>query len=100
MALTKVTDPVADLTTVPSADNADTVDGQHASEFAASSHNHDSRYYTESEVDAIIAGITHNTTTKVYNWAGALIYTGGGLGNVYLNYSQHSQHSQYSDIPF
>lgn len=32
--------------------NADTVDGKHASDFATASHNHDDRYYTESEVDA------------------------------------------------
>ena len=35
--------------------NADTVDGKHASEFAGSNHNHDDRYYTESETDAKLA---------------------------------------------
>jgi hypothetical protein len=32
--------------------NADTVDGNHASAFADAGHNHDSRYYTESEADS------------------------------------------------
>lgn len=31
--------------------NADTVDNKHASDFAAAQHNHDDRYYTESEAD-------------------------------------------------
>ena len=31
--------------------DADTVDGKHASDFAEVNHNHDDRYYTESEID-------------------------------------------------
>ena len=37
------------------AKNADTVDGKHASDFASASHTHDSRYYTESEIDSKLA---------------------------------------------
>jgi hypothetical protein len=33
------------------AGNADTVDGKHAADFAAATHNHDERYYTETESD-------------------------------------------------
>jgi hypothetical protein len=36
--------------------DSDKVDGQHASAFAAVSHDHDSRYYTESEVDTFLSG--------------------------------------------
>lgn len=36
--------------------DADTVDGQHASAFSLSGHNHDSRYYTEGEVDGFLDG--------------------------------------------
>ena len=35
--------------------NADTVGNKHASDFAASSHTHDNRYYTESEIDVKFA---------------------------------------------
>ena len=38
-------------TSVGYASNSDMVDGQHASEFAASSHDHDTRYYTEAELN-------------------------------------------------
>jgi hypothetical protein len=34
--------------------DADTLDGNHATAFAAASHNHDSRYYTETEVDTFL----------------------------------------------
>ncbi|MGH0052412.1 MAG: hypothetical protein ACQ5SW_03350, partial [Sphaerochaetaceae bacterium] len=34
--------------------DADTVDGQHASAFAAASHTHDDRYYTETETDNLL----------------------------------------------
>ena len=36
--------------------DSDTVDGQHASSFAATVHQHDSRYYTETETDSLLAG--------------------------------------------
>ncbi|MGE5509927.1 MAG: hypothetical protein ACM31O_01595 [Bacteroidota bacterium] len=35
--------------------NADLLDGSHASDFAAAVHDHDSRYYTESEVNSLLA---------------------------------------------
>ncbi len=36
--------------------DADTLDGNHASAFAASSHTHNDIYYTETEVDALLSG--------------------------------------------
>jgi len=42
------THPGSDITS--QVGDADTVDGKHASEFALVSHNHDDRYYTESEL--------------------------------------------------
>lgn len=38
------------------ADDADTVDGQHASAFATAGHLHDDRYYTETEVNNLLNG--------------------------------------------
>jgi len=46
-----------------SADNADKVDGQHASAFASSTHTHDGRYYTESEVNSLVAGLQSQITS-------------------------------------
>ena len=45
------------------AKNADTVDGKHASDFASANHNHDARYYTESEVDSKLAGKANSSHT-------------------------------------
>jgi len=36
--------------------DADKLDGQHAAAFAAASHDHDDRYYTESETDTLLGG--------------------------------------------
>jgi hypothetical protein len=41
------------------AGNADTVDGQHASAFAAASHTHDDRYYTETELQTSGSASVH-----------------------------------------
>lgn len=84
--MTKISDVVSEITHAANAVDVDTVDGQHASEFAPAVHNHDDRYYTESEFDAIIAGLAHTTTTKKNG--SSVIYTGGGYGYVYLNYLQ------------
>jgi hypothetical protein len=43
--------------------DADMVDGLHASSFATTSHTHDSRYYTEAEVNALIASLQSQITT-------------------------------------
>jgi hypothetical protein len=43
--------------------NADTVDGQHASAFASSSHNHDSTYVRKSTADTITAVHTFNPSS-------------------------------------
>lgn len=40
--------------------NADLLDGQHASYYASSGHNHDSRYYTESEVNSILSPLAND----------------------------------------
>jgi len=40
-----------------SASNADTVDGYDAGDFAAAGHDHDGRYYTEAEVDSLVASL-------------------------------------------
>ena len=48
---------IPDDITVNQAANADTVDGQHASAFASASHSHDTRYYTQAEVDAIVSSL-------------------------------------------
>ena len=45
------------------ADNADKLDGKHASEFATSSHNHDDRYFTEAEADSRFVNTTGDTMT-------------------------------------
>jgi hypothetical protein len=44
-------DNADNATNATNADDADTLDGEHASAFADANHTHDSRYYTESEVD-------------------------------------------------
>ncbi len=61
--------------------NADTVDGKHAADFAAAnhthnyaaaSHNHDTRYYTEAEVNNLLAGksaSSHNHDGRYYTEA-------------------------------
>ena len=49
--------------------DSDTVDGQHASSFAATVHQHDSRYYTETETDSLLAGksdTSHNHDARYY----------------------------------
>ena len=48
------THPGSDITSQVS--DSDKVDGKHASEFASASHNHDSRYYTETELNTSGAG--------------------------------------------
>ena len=71
---------VSEITDFPSAlpasgGNADTVDGKHAADFAAanhshnyaaSSHTHDDRYYTESEVNNLLAGKAASNHTHNY----------------------------------
>lgn len=50
--------------------DADTVDGSHAGAFAASVHTHDDRYYTEAEVDNLLATISPSQS-------GSRLLTGG-----------------------
>lgn len=42
--------------------DADMVDGQHATAFAAATHDHDDRYYTESETDTLLGGYVLKST--------------------------------------
>ena len=42
--------------------DADLLDGQHASAFAASSHNHDTLYYTKAQVDNLISNLQTQIT--------------------------------------
>ncbi len=70
--------------------NADTVDGKHAADFAAAnhthsyaaaSHNHDTRYYTEAEVNNLLAGkaaSSHNHTAAQISGLPASLPANGG----------------------
>lgn len=60
------TDVKAKITSVDGAGSgidADMLDGQHGSYYAAASHNHDSRYYTEAEADARFVNASGDTMT-------------------------------------
>ena len=49
--------------------DADLLDGNHASAFALSTHTHDDRYYTETEVDTLLSGYSttsHNHDSRYY----------------------------------
>lgn len=56
--------------------DADTLDGKHSDEFADSVHNHDDKYYTETEIDAKLsekADSAHShSISEVYGLEGAL----------------------------
>lgn len=60
------------------AKDADTVDGKHASDFALASHNHDDRYFTETEADTRFAPKTHDHNTAYYTKT-ELNTTGGAV---------------------
>ena len=101
---------IPDDITVNQAANADTVDGLHASAFASASHTHDGRYYTQAQVDAIVAGLQAQidaltNLTEHWSRSGDDIYltganlhivdgsgdTGGtvnGLGNLIVGYNE------------
>ncbi|WP_372611589.1 hypothetical protein [Halomonas sp.] len=51
---------------VDQADEADTVDGQHAADFAAAGHLHDGRYYTETEADSNFSPSGHDHDDRYY----------------------------------
>ena len=55
---------------------------------AASSHEHDSRYYTESEIDTALAGKANNTLTTPLTVSGG---DGASAGKVVLDHSQSGQ---------
>ncbi|MFO8091112.1 MAG: hypothetical protein R6U13_14835, partial [Desulfatiglandaceae bacterium] len=96
--------------TATTAGDCDTVDGQHASAFAGAAHTHDTRYYTETEVDAIVAGLEarisqletllQNVTRSgnditfsgvnvcIVNGTGTTDGTVNGLGNLIVGYNE------------
>lgn len=56
----------AELETLTNTSNADSL---HSHNYAAASHNHDSRYYTESEVNSLLAGkanVSHTHDSRYY----------------------------------
>lgn len=60
--------------------DADTVDGSHATDFAQSGHTHDSRYYTESEVDTALSGKSDTGHTHSLGDLSDVSATGEGSG--------------------
>ena len=75
--------------------NADTVDGKHAADFAAAnhthsyaaaSHNHDTRYYTEAEVNNLLAGkaasVHNHTAAQISGLPASLPANGGNADTV------------------
>ena len=103
---------IPDNITIDYASNADKVDGQHASAFADATHNHDARYYTETEVNDLISdlvdriAVLENKLAKItVSEDGNQIYVTGanlhvrsgndttdgavnGLGNVIIGYDE------------
>ena len=55
--------------------DADLLDGNHASAFALSSHTHDDRYYTETEIGNFFSGTTAITGYSKTNWDAAYTYS-------------------------
>jgi len=96
--------------TAATAVDADTVDGQHASEFAGASHNHDSRYHTHAQVKSMVAdlqsqiddlkallnGVSRSdnditfsgVNVHVVNGTGTTDGTVNGLGNLIVGYNE------------
>jgi hypothetical protein len=90
--------------------NADTLDGLDATDFAPAAHNHDTRYYTEAEVDtmvaaletriaqleALLANVTRagdditfsGVNVYVVNGTGTTYGTVNGLGNLIVGYNE------------
>lgn len=64
--------------------DADTVDGEHASAFADASHNHDSRYYTESQSDGRFYGRSSDPGYEVTISTGNP--SGGANGDIWIKY--------------
>lgn len=64
--------------------NADTVGGKHASDFAAAGHTHDDRYYTEAEVNNLLAGkaaSSHSHTAAQISGLPTSLPANGGNAN-------------------
>lgn len=76
--------------------NADTLGGKTASEFASSSHNHDSRYYTETEMNTKLAGKSNtghtHTASEVSGLPTSLPANGGNADTV-------GGHTVNADVP-
>jgi hypothetical protein len=79
--------------------NADLLDGQHASAFAASSHDHSALYYTKAEVNALVSdlqaqiaalqsllqGLTRSGGDFIFTNANLYIQSGSGATNGVVN---------------
>ncbi len=92
--------------------DADMVDGLHAAEIASVGHNHDTRYYTETEVNTLVAGLQAQITAlqvklanmsvvgntvifsgvnvQVKSGSGATAGAVNGLGNLIVGYNESS----------
>jgi len=90
--------------------DADLLDGQHASAFALSSHNHNTLYYTKAEVDGLISSLQAQITTlqnllqgvtrsanniyitganlHIRSGSGSTSGTVNGLGNIIVGYNE------------
>ncbi|MFC1889972.1 hypothetical protein ACFL4G_09460 [Thermodesulfobacteriota bacterium] len=96
---------VPDDITVNSAGDADTVDGQDASAFADAAHDHDDRYYTQTDIDALtsridaletlLANVTRVGNDISFNGVNVHINNGTGftggtntLGNLIVGYNE------------
>ena len=87
--MTKVNDFVSDITQGESAVNTDTVDNLHASDLAQSTHIHDDRYYTETEVDTLLSTSMATPAYGSHKTANNLIYYYlGSFGRLYIDHSQ------------
>ena len=85
--MTKVNDIVSAITRVVNVDNATTLDNQNVSDFSNSIHNHDARYYRESEVVTLLENTY--TTPATASWrtlSGLMVYTSATYGRMYVNH--------------
>ena len=94
------------VTYAAAAGNADTVDGQDSSAFAAAGHDHDGRYYTQATVDALeariaaletlLAGVTRagdgitisSANLHIVSGSGTTYGSVNGLGNLIVGYNE------------
>ncbi len=76
-------------------DNADRLDGQDSTAFAAASHNHDDRYFTEAESDARFVNATGDAISG--SAAGPVLsvtQTGAGAGGYFTSTASYGVHGE------